>query len=444
MDLNRDLMNNLVKWKNRPSRKPLLVNGARQTGKTWLSQEFGRREFRNTVRLDFMADEKAKDIFNGNLDPRRIIKVLAIANGIDITPSDTLIIFDEVQECPRALTSLKYFCEDAPEFHVLSTGSFMGIAGHEGTSFPVGKVDMLRLEPLSFLEYLHNVGEPMLAQAIRDGEMELLGTAFNEKATEYLREYMFVGGMPDVVSEYLTNHDLNEARRIQHTILDSYDKDFSKHATPVIQERLRQTWNSLPAQLARENRRFVYSLIREGARAREYEICLQWLADYAIMHKVPCLTVIRKPLSAYVDSPVFKVFGLDVGLVAAMSDVDARAIVDGDKLFTEFKGALTEQYVCQQLLAQGLQPYYWANPNPNGKAEVDFVVSVNGRILPIEVKSERNLNAKSLRYARDRFKLEKSVRTSLAGYRDEGWVLNLPLWAIGALSSLDLDFGHVG
>lgn len=436
MELQRSIMNNLLRWKDSAHRKPLLLRGARQTGKTWATEKFGRTQYENVARIDFMRDGAAKRIFDQDLDPRRIVQYIAALTGTAIHPGKTLVIFDEVQECPRALTSLKYFCEEAPDLHVIATGSYMGIATHGDDSFPVGKVDLLTLHPLTFEEFLRNTGETMLADELAQGRLDGLDSVFGPRLREALKLYMFTGGMPEAIVRYLETKDLNAVRDVQLAILDTYDADFSKHAPARLLERLRLTWRSIPAQLAKENRKFIYGLIRPGARAREFEECLQWLVDYGIITKVPCVSAIRKPLAGYAQLDTFKVYAVDTGLLGALADLDAAALVDGDRMFTEFKGSLTEQYVCQQLVGTGLTPYYWANPNPKGNAEVDFVATVNGDVIPIEVKATVNLRAKSLHVAVAKYDIEQAVRTSLSGYRDEGWLLNVPLWAIGELATV--------
>ncbi|MEE8702488.1 ATP-binding protein [Bifidobacterium crudilactis] len=427
-------MSELLVWKSRNNRRPLLLLGARQTGKTWLSEQFGEAEYSKVARIDFLRDNQAKRIFDGNFDTERLLMEIGIQTGVNITPGDTLIILDEVQECSRALTSLKYFCEDASEYHVIATGSYMGIAMHDGESYPVGKVDTMRLYPLSFLEFLRNSGDGPLAEMIASQGAGTVSGAFEERLKRQLKMYMFVGGMPAIVAEYEQSKNLREIRRLQQGILDDYDNDFSKHAPPRLLERLRQVWASLPAQLSKENRKFVYGVVRPGARARQFEECLQWLCDYGIAYRIPCVSAIRTPLKSYAQPETFKMFCFDTGLLGALSKVDAATVIDGSAIFTEFKGAMTEQYVCQQLMVQHLTPYYWAKEN--SRTEVDFVIETHNTVMPVEVKAELNLKAKSLKSAVERFGLQRSIRTSLAGYRDEGWVTNIPLWAIGSINSM--------
>lgn len=415
-------------------RKPLLLQGARQTGKTWLVEEFGRRHFADVVKVDLMMSDEFKALFEGDLNPDRIIMQIEFRVGRKIDPQRTLLFFDEIQEAPRGLTALKYFCEQAREYHVIATGSYMGVSvGRSGDSFPVGKVDELTLHPLCFEEYLRAVAGGPIADVLAAADMDALMGA-EDLLTRHLRQYLLIGGMPEVVASFAESGDYAEARRLQQSILMAYDADFSKHAPTRILERMRLVWKSLPGQLARENRRFVYGAVREGGRARDFEESLQWLSDYGVTHKVSRVDALRTPLLSYEDLGSFKLFGIDVGLLAAQAGLDASAVIGGSKLFTEFKGALTEQYVCQELVAQGMNPVYWSAGS--GKAETDFSVELGGTVVPIEVKAGENLRSKSLRVACDRFGLSRAVRTSLSGYRDEGWLVNIPLWAIGCLCKL--------
>lgn len=433
--MDRLLYDDLLQWKGRINRKPLLLSGARQTGKTWLMEEFGRREFADVVKIDFMLDENARSMFDRDLDPQRIIREIELRAGRRIDPEGTLLIFDEIQEAPRGITALKYVCEQAPHYHVMAAGSYMGIAlRREGESFPVGKVDMLTMRPLCFEEYVRAVaGEPM-ADALHEGDVELL-SGLSDVLIEHLKEYLAIGGMPEVVSSFAANGDFDEARRLQQEIVEAYSADFSKHAPARLLERMRLVWASLPAQLSRENKKFVYGAVRQGARARDLEECIQWLVDYGAVHKVGRVSALRSPLAGYEDLSAFKLFCVDVGLLGAMAGLDMRIVTEGSALFTEFKGALTEQYVLQELLCQGFAPSYWSSDT--GTAETDFAVELAGGVLPIEVKAGENLRSKSLRVACEKFGLDRAVRTSLAPYRDDGWLVNIPLWAIGALRTLE-------
>lgn len=432
--MERLLMHDLLEWKTRPDRKPLLIKGARQTGKTWLVEEFGRRRFGDVIKIDFMMSPELRNLFSEDLDPLRIIAQIELRAGRAIDPARTLLFLDEIQEAPRGLTALKYFCERARDYHVIATGSYMGLAAGRGAeSFPVGKVEELTLRPLCFEEFLRAVAGEPIANALHDVDMEALG-GVSDLLEERLRQYLLVGGMPESVACFAKTGDFNEARRLQLGILAAYDADFSKHAPARILERMRLVWRSLPGQLARENKKFVYGAVRGGGRARDFEESLQWLFDYGVAYKVGRVSALREPLSFYEDVSAFKLFCVDVGLLAAQAGLDVRAVLEGSSLFTEFKGALAEQYVCQELLHAGLRPVYWSAGS--GKAETDFSVELASRVIPIEVKAGENLRSKSLGVACDKFGLERAVRTSLSGYRDEGWLVNVPLWAIGRICEL--------
>ncbi|MBQ9000995.1 MAG: ATP-binding protein [Eggerthellaceae bacterium] len=434
--MERTLMDKLVEWKASSNRKPLLLYGARQVGKTWLLEDFGRREYKRVVRVDFLKEASLRPIFQRDLDVERIVREIALRKGTAIDQADTLLILDEIQEAPGALTSLKYFCEDMPELHVAAAGSYMGIAKHEGESFPVGKVDSLTLRPMGFLEFLDACGQEMLASAIRARDFAAIERSARDLAEEHLRNYLFVGGMPEAVSAFTQRGSFEEARDIQLQIVSDYDGDFSKHAPARLFERMRLVWRSLPSQLAHENRRFVYGAVRKGARAKDLEESIQWLRDYGVVRKVPRATALRVPLASYEDLSAFKLFCVDVGLLGALADLPAHAVVEGSRLFTEFKGSLTEQYIMQELLLMGAAPYYWAADNAT--SEVDFAVGLGGCIAPIEVKAAENLRARSLRVACERFAIPKGVRTSLSGYRDDGWLVNIPLWGFSQLREDDL------
>lgn len=430
----RDLMGELVAWRNRSNRKPLLLRGSRQTGKTWLMEEFGREQFDSVVKIDFMYDESARALFEQDLDPARIIKRIELSSGEAIDPDSTLLVLDEIQEAPRGLTSLKYFCEKVPEYHVIAAGSYMGIAmSREGESFPVGKVDELTLRPMGFCEFVRAIDGDSLADAIQNADVSLL-SCVSDKLERRLKDYFVVGGMPEVVETFKETGDYREARRLQALILDAYDADFGKHAPARILERMRLVWRSLPRQLAHENRRFVYGAARPGARARDFEESIQWLVDYGAVSKVPRVSALKVPLASYEDLGAFKLFCSDVGLLGALSGLDPTAVFEGSRLFTEFKGALTEQYVGQELRLLGFEPVYWSSDT--GTAETDFAVQLAGSVVPIEVKAGENLQAKSLKVACEKFGLERALRTSLSAYRDEGRLVNVPLWLVGQAPKL--------
>lgn len=418
----------LYKWKNSKRRKPLIIEGARQVGKTWLMKEFGKQAYADTVYINFDSNSRMADLFSADLDTDRLIMGLELYAGRKINPENTLLIFDEVQEVPRALASLKYFYENAPQYHIVCAGSLLGIALHQGTSFPVGKVDFLKLYPLSFSEFLMATGNERFAELLKNQDYEMI-TSFKQTYIDALKHYYFVGGMPEAVQSFAESKDFNEVRAIQKRILAAYEQDFSKHAPNEIVPKIRMLWNSIPSQLARENKKFVYGLVREGGRAREYETAIMWLSDCGLVHKVSRVNAAGIPLKAYEDLKAFKIFIVDVGLLGCMTGLRQRTLLDGDDLFIEFKGALTEQYVCQQLKTiDDLGIYYYTNDR--GSCEIDFVVDTGEQIVPIEVKAETNLRAKSLKTYRERFEPELSVRTSMADYKKEDWLLNLPLYAI--------------
>ena len=427
----RSALTRLQEWKDKPNRKPLIIRGARQVGKTWLMKEFGRASFANTAYINFDNNRRMRNLFEDDFDLKRIIAALQIESGVKITPEDTLILFDEVQEVPQALTALKYFYENAPEYAVVAAGSMLGIAMHQGTNFPVGKVDELRLYPLSYREFLLATDNAPLADLLDDLDWPLI-TTFKSKYIDLLRQYYYVGGMPEAVAAYVDRGDFAEVRAIQNALLAAYEQDFSKHAPNNIVPRLRMVWQSIPAQLAKENRKFIYGMLREGARAKDFEVALQWLADCGLVHRVHRVCKPGIPLKAYQDLTAFKLYLLDVGLLAAMGDIDVRTLLGGNEIFVEFKGALTEQYVLQQLVAEvGVTPCYWSSEH--GTGEIDFLFQQEGAIVPLEVKAEENLRARSLRSFCEKYPGLRPVRTSMSDHRQEAWMENWPLYAIGDL-----------
>lgn len=424
----------LLKWKQNKYRKPLIIEGARQVGKTWLMKEFGRQAYKDTVYINFDSNSRMAELFSADLTPARLIMGLELYVGRKIDPENALLIFDEVQEVPRALTSLKYFNEEAPQYQIICAGSLLGIALHQGTSFPVGKVEFLRLFPLSFNEFLMATGKERFAKVL-DSLDFAMATPFKQTYIEALKQYYFVGGMPEAVQCFADSKDFSAVRKIQQRILSAYEQDFSKHAPNEIVPRLRMLWNSIPSQLAKENKKFIYGLIREGARAKEYEIAMLWLQDCGLIHKVGRVTTPEIPLRAYEDLKAFKLFVLDVGLLSCLAGLQQRTLLDGNYLFVEFKGALTEQYVCQQLKTiENLDVYYYTNNR--GSCEIDFVADIGNRIIPIEVKAEVNLRAKSLKTYYEKFAPKLSIRTSLADFKEEQWLMNLPLYAINQVGKL--------
>ncbi|HYF82154.1 MAG TPA: ATP-binding protein [Clostridia bacterium] len=436
----RQTMNDLIKWKNSKYRKPLIVRGARQVGKTWLMNEFAHTQYKSCAYINFDNNERMESLFSGNLDIKRIITALQIETDVTIDAETTLIIFDEIQEVPRALTSLKYFCENAPEYQIIAAGSLLGVALHPGTSFPVGKVDFLDLYPLDFLEFLSATGNNNLVDLLQTHDFEMI-TTFKGKYIDLLKQYYYIGGMPEVVASFVASSDYSMARDIQKKILKAYEQDFSKHAPNEAVPRIRMLWASIPSQLAKESRKFIYGLIRQGARAREYELAMTWLIDCGLIYKVGRISKPDMPLIAYQDFNAFKLFIVDVGLLAAMSDLDLKSILEGNKMFEEFKGALTEQYVLQQLKSSGkVTPYYWSAEKSTG--EIDFIFQSGGDIIPLEVKASENLQAKSLKNYCLKYQPKLAFRSSMSDYRQESWLTNIPLYAINVLMGL-LEQGDV-
>lgn len=430
----RIALEKLLTWKQSKRRKPLIIEGARQVGKTWLMKEFGKQAYADTVYINFDSNSRMAELFASDLDTDRLIMGLELYAGRKIDPDSSLLIFDEVQEVPRALASLKYFCENAPQYHIVCAGSLLGIALHHGTSFPVGKVDFLKLYPLSFKEFLMATDKERFAELLDKQDFDMV-TNFKQTYIDALKQYYFVGGMPEVVQSFAENKDFNEVRAIQKRILAAYEQDFSKHAPNEIVPRLRMLWNNIPSQLAKENKKFIYGLVREGARAKDFETAIMWLSDCGLVHKLSRVRAAGIPLRAYEDLKAFKLFVVDVGLLGCMAGLRQRTLLDGNDLFVEFKGALTEQYVCQQLKTiEDLDMYYYTNDR--GSCEVDFVVDTGEQIVPVEVKAELNLKAKSLKTYQKKFLPEISVRTSMTDYKKEEWLVNLPLYAIDQISKI--------
>lgn len=427
----RIALEKLYKWKKSKRRKPLIIEGARQVGKTWLMKEFGSQAYTDTVYINFDSNARMAELFSSDLNTERLIMGIELYAGKKIVPEQTLLIFDEVQEVPRALSSLKYFYENAPQYHIICAGSLLGIALHEGTSFPVGKVDFLNLFPLSFREFLTATAGEQFAELLDKQDYQMIA-AFRQTYIDALKQYYFVGGMPEAVQSFAEDKDFNEVREIQKRILTAYEQDFSKHAPIEIVPKIRMIWNSIPSQLAKENKKFIYGLIREGARAKEYEAAMLWLCDCGLVHKVSRVNGTGIPLKAYEDPKAFKLFVVDVGLLGCMTGLRQGTLLDGNGLFAEFKGALTEQYVCQQLKTlDDIGIYYYTNDR--GSCEVDFIVDNGEQIVPVEVKAEVNLKAKSLKSYCERFSPETAVRTAMTDYRQEDWLINLPLYAIEEL-----------
>lgn len=418
----------LEKWKESKHRKPLIIQGARQVGKTWLALEFGQKYYSNIAYVSFLDNVNLQQVFKGTLEPERLLAALSIESGEVINPDDTLIILDEIQECPQAFASLKHFYEQRPRLSIIAAGSLLGVALQHGVTFPVGKVEYLSLYPLSFEEYLLALGEDGLSAAVGTGDFGILDM-FSEKCIDLLKTYFFVGGMPEAVNAYIENRDLGEVRRIQENLLFGYERDFAKYSSVSEAERIRSVWQSIPAQLAKENKKFAYTSIGQGARARTHSEAIGWLVDAGLLLRVPRVSKAGLPLSAYKDSKAFKLYMLDLGLLGALSKLHPSAVLTESELFTEFKGALAEQYICQQLVALGLNPYYWSAENSIG--EVDFVLDNRGYVLPIEVKAGRNVRSRSLSAFCEKYRLTHALRFSLLAFKQQELITNVPLYACG-------------
>ena len=426
--MRRDAMQQLYDWKEKTTRKPLIVRGARQVGKTWMMKEFASSAYRQFAYINFEDNEVMKDVFQKDFDVERILMAIQLVTGI-VVDTETLIIFDEIQEAPRGLTALKYFQEKAPQYHVVAAGSLLGIAMHSNDSFPVGKVDFMDLYPLSFSEFLEAVGQEAFARLLAKKDWGLIA-AFRSKLIDLLKQYYYVGGMPEVVNAFINHKDYAEVRQLQQTILDSYDRDFSKHAPIAEVPRIRMIWRSVPAQLAKENKKFIYGVVKEGARAKDFELAIEWLIDAGLIYKVSRVKKAGIPLSAYEDFSAFKLFLLDTGLMGAMSGLPPQALLEGNVLFSDYKGAITEQYVLQQLKSvKGLSIYYWSSDTSRG--ELDFLLQKDVSVIPVEVKAEENLQSKSLRFFVEKNAGLHGVRFSMSDYRKQEWMINYPLYSVG-------------
>ena len=427
----RSEIDRLIHWKNAKSRKPLIIRGARQVGKTWLMKEFAKTEYKQTLYINFESSAHLTDIFNADFDIQRILTALQIETGVIATKESTLIIFDEIQEAPKAITSLKYFYENEPEYHIVAAGSLLGVTMHQQVSFPVGKVEFLDLYPLNFVEFLKALKQDQLVSLLETYTVELI-KSFKSKFINFLKQYYFIGGMPEAVLSFVLNNDFAEVRTIQKTILQAYEQDFSKHAPVDIVPRIRMVWNSIPSQLAKENRKFIYGLIKEGARAKDFELAINWLMDSGLVHKINRINKPAIPLKAYADLSAFKLFIVDVGLLNAMGNIELKTLLEGNAIFTEFKGAVTEQFVLQQLVCNNMfDIYYWSADKST--AELDFVVQYKNTVVPIEVKAEENLQAKSLKVFHQKYNTPLTVRTSMSDYRKESWLTNIPLYLMNCL-----------
>ena len=439
----RNAMIKLLAWSDSPHRKPLIVNGARQVGKTWLVLTFGANRYDSVAHVVFLENEDMKRAFAGSLDADRLLTIIGAATGTNPRDGRTLVFLDEIQECPRAITALKMFCEQRPDVPVVAAGSLLGVALNrerekdgDGTSWPVGKVDYLDLHPLSFDEFVREIGNSALADAVSQGDADLI-SVFSERLTDLLRIYYYVGGMPEAVCRYSETGDFAAARAVQQTLLADYEHDFSKHVESALEvERIRQTWHSVPVQLARESdlRRFSYASVREGGRGRDYRDAVAWLVDAGLVTKIPRVTKPGIPLKGYADEMYFKLYLLDIGLLGAATGLEPRVLVEGNRLFTEYKGVYAEQFVCQQL--GGAVPYYWSADGKQKKGEVDFLLEVAGCPVPVEVKADENIAGGSLAaFVRD-YGLGRAARFSLRGLKKQDWLVNVPLYAANAFPDI--------
>lgn len=425
--MKRNAIKELYEWKENNGRKPLVILGARQVGKTWLMKEFGKEAYKKCAYVNFEDNDDLRGLFEHDFDIQRIIANLQWTTDVTID-EDTLIILDEIQEAPRGITALKYFQEKAPQYHVIAAGSLLGIAMHKNDSFPVGKVDFMHLYPLSFYEFLNAIGEKKMVDLLQAKDWTML-TMVRAKFEERLRQYYFVGGMPAAVLAFVNDGDLNKVRTIQKSIIEAYERDFSKHAPAIEVPRIRMVWHSIPSQLSKENRKFIYGMIKEGARAKDFELAIEWLKDAGLIYKINRCKKAQLPLAAYEDFSAFKMFLSDIGLMGAMSNIPVQSLLNGNMLFSDFKGALTEQFVLQQMKTnQSLSIYYWSADNSRG--EIDFLVQQEEKVIPIEVKAEENLQAKSLRMFVERNPGLKGCRFSMSPYREQDWLVNYPLYSV--------------
>lgn len=426
--MQRYALKHLIDWKNKKNHKPLVIQGARQVGKTWLMQEFGKKYYEQVAYINFDVDVKSREIFDIDYDTERLIMDIGLATKTKINAENTLIIFDEIQECPRALTSLKYFRENAPQYDIIVAGSLLGVACHEGTGFPVGKVSFMNLFPLSFEEFLLAMGEGRFVELLNKKDFKTI-KLFNNKYEKLLKQYCYVGGMPEIVQDFVENKDFESVRNLQKEILSAYEEDFTKHIPTNTVAKIRLLWKSIPAQLSKENKKFIYGAAKEGARARDFEAALSWLINSGLVYRVNKITKPDLPITAYEDFNSFKLFVLDVGLLGAMTDLQADTIIDGNRIFEEFKGAIAEQYVLQQFKTiKDLPVFYWSNET--SRAEIDFVIQIKSDVVPVEVKAERNLQAKSLKVYMEKFKPNYAIRTSMADYKKTDNLIDLPLYGI--------------
>lgn len=425
--MKREVYSKLLEWKSHRGHKPLVLDGARQVGKTYILKEFGGKEYKNFSYVNLDKDAVARSIFEPDHDIQRIIRTLSAHTGVDIVPRDTLIIIDEIQESSAALSCLKYFKEDFPEYDVAVAGSLLGISIHEDQSFPVGMVELVRMFPMSLHEFLNATGNEKLTQLLLACDWAAV-TTLSQKYIDLLRQYYYVGGMPEAVAGYIERKGLNAVRKIQKDILAGYRKDFSKHAPKREVPRIEMVWDSLPSHLARENKKFIYGAVRKGGRAKDFEIAITWLKDAGLIYKIHRVNTIEYPLKFYEDFDVFKIFPLDIGLLGAMADVPASQMLVGDNIFKEFKGSFSECYVNEQLARIQIPTFYYSSNE--SEVEIDFAVQTESRVIPIETKAEENVKAKSLKTYINEHSDLKGLRLSMKNYINQGWMENIPLYAI--------------
>lgn len=424
--MKRDIYEKLVDWKNKPNRKPLILNGARQVGKTYILREFGEREYSKFTFFSLDRNQNAREVFEKGGSTADILMALSAISQVDITPGDTLLVLDEIQDCPKALETLKFFCEDMPELHVIVAGSLLGLSLHEGVSYPVGKVEELRLYPMTFLEFLSAMGKTQLVEVLESRNWAVMNMLETE-LVGLLRQYYYVGGMPAAVLAHVEQRGLKEVRTIQNQVLQDYRRDFSKHAPAREVPRINLVWDSIPAQLAKENKKYVYGAVKKSARAADFELAIQWLIDAGLVYKVQRVNAPRLPFKFYEDHNAFKLFMLDVGLMGAMAEASAESILVGDNIFSEYKGAFTELYVFTQLTSQGISLYY--HSVYKSTIEIDFLAAHKDHVVPIEVKAEANVKSKSLRTFITRNPGLKGLRFSMLPYEQQDWMTNIPLYA---------------
>ena len=427
--MERLVFQKLIEWKDSTNRKPLILNGARQVGKTWLLEQLGNRYFDKVAYLVCRKNQALKDVFSQDFDTERIIRALRALSGVDITPGDTLIVLDEVQDIPEAIESLKYFCEDAPEYHIAVAGSLLGISLHKDVSYPVGKVDEINVYPLNFAEFLLAKGEEEAYNLLKEKDFST-ANLIHEKYVDLLRQYYYVGGMPEAVKVFIETDGLQAVRNVQKALLNGYERDFSKHAPKGQVAKIRLVWQTLPSQLFKENKKFIYGSLKHGARAKDFETAIQWLVDAGLVYKVPLCKEVKLPLKAYEDPSAFKLFTLDLGLLGAMVGTEAKQVLIKNEIFSEYKGGMTEQYVLEEMKSNGEESIFYHKRDDGTRLEIDFMIQRDGKLLPIEVKAEGNVRANSLSSLLKQKPELHAFRYSMKPYIEQGQMTCYPLYAI--------------